>query len=509
MFFPSTDFLQEIQEFIDAKVFVETIGLPQYEETFKKNIGEVRGLPIKKLKTLKINHLPMMNITQFDHQKMLIRGIEQLIREFEEHKAHLKAARNSNAKLAADLDHLLTFEESPAVAEPRLSSAGQNVESLPTVGQKELVNRYETNLSRPRSRQISEASLSDVDRKNFKDAAWNKISKARGQMDKDSKNERLSKLRRQSIKLRSSQSREVSTPNSTSGMPLRSFRSSMEDPQISEAQKARMKAREYGDAALRHQKLLTELLRIRERVLSRFQQIVNCERASIMFVDTKRKEIFFYDENKLQRRFPSNKGIAGHVVSTGERVNIPDAYADPRFNRDMDKQTGFKTRSILCAPIRSRQFGGAVLAVIQMLNKVDEPHFSHNDEEVIESCALDVSEVLEPKFRDLMEAMEDFAGKGSNVHANEGAAKPVESRLMHHTNSSVAQRRESWDLAQAEAQGMLVRRGSRRLSQDRRGSMSTAGAPDEEEVDKAIQAREKRLSYGKEIRDKNAREMFG
>ena len=50
-------------------------------------------------------------------------------------------------------------------------------------------------------------------------------------------------------------------------------------------------------------------------------------------------------------RLAPNTGIAGHVSATGEVLNIPNAYSDPRFNRNVDKVTGFVTRSILCMPM--------------------------------------------------------------------------------------------------------------------------------------------------------------
>lgn len=59
-------------------------------------------------------------------------------------------------------------------------------------------------------------------------------------------------------------------------------------------------------------------------------------------------------------------GIAGHVAQTGEIVNIPDAYADPRFNEEVDKRTGYRTVSLLCGPLL---FQGQVIAVVQLLNK--------------------------------------------------------------------------------------------------------------------------------------------
>ncbi|KAL7987619.1 hypothetical protein Chor_006538 [Crotalus horridus] len=76
-------------------------------------------------------------------------------------------------------------------------------------------------------------------------------------------------------------------------------------------------------------------------------------------------------------RFSIEKGIAGQVARTGEVLNIPDAYADPRFNREVDLYTGYTTRNILCMPIVSR---GSVIGVVQMVNKLTGSAFSKTDE---------------------------------------------------------------------------------------------------------------------------------
>ncbi|XP_053760271.1 cAMP and cAMP-inhibited cGMP 3',5'-cyclic phosphodiesterase 10A isoform X2 [Panthera pardus] len=76
-------------------------------------------------------------------------------------------------------------------------------------------------------------------------------------------------------------------------------------------------------------------------------------------------------------RFSIEKGIAGQVARTGEVLNIPDAYADPRFNREVDLYTGYTTRNILCMPIVSR---GSVIGVVQMVNKLSGSAFSKTDE---------------------------------------------------------------------------------------------------------------------------------
>ena len=67
-------------------------------------------------------------------------------------------------------------------------------------------------------------------------------------------------------------------------------------------------------------------------------------------------------------RFPSSKGIAGECFTTARCIHIPDAYEDPRFNRKVDRKTGFKTQNILCVPIK-RRADARIMEVIQCLNK--------------------------------------------------------------------------------------------------------------------------------------------
>ncbi|KAF5400209.1 hypothetical protein PHET_06132 [Paragonimus heterotremus] len=70
-----------------------------------------------------------------------------------------------------------------------------------------------------------------------------------------------------------------------------------------------------------------------------------------------------------QRRvtIPLGVGVSGHVAQTGEYANIPDAYADPRFMDAVDRETGYKTKCILCMPIKD--VDGTVLAVALVMNK--------------------------------------------------------------------------------------------------------------------------------------------
>jgi len=70
-----------------------------------------------------------------------------------------------------------------------------------------------------------------------------------------------------------------------------------------------------------------------------------------------------------QIRLPIGKGLAGSVAATGEPLILRDAYDDPRFDRSLDQKTGYRTRSMLCVPIKNR--GQRVVGVLQLLNKTN------------------------------------------------------------------------------------------------------------------------------------------
>ncbi|GAB1352763.1 hypothetical protein MASR1M12_14940 [Erysipelotrichia bacterium] len=97
---------------------------------------------------------------------------------------------------------------------------------------------------------------------------------------------------------------------------------------------------------------------------------LNAERGSLFLIDRNTNELYSrvaMGNFMREIRILSTSGVAGHVFTKGEGVIIPDAYADPRFNRNIDEQTGFVTRNILCVPIKTAR--GETMAVAQVLNK--------------------------------------------------------------------------------------------------------------------------------------------
>ncbi|XP_044758218.1 dual 3',5'-cyclic-AMP and -GMP phosphodiesterase 11 isoform X2 [Coccinella septempunctata] len=88
-------------------------------------------------------------------------------------------------------------------------------------------------------------------------------------------------------------------------------------------------------------------------------------------------------EKKDEIRIPWGTGIVGYVAESGEPVNIPDAYQDERFNHDIDALTGYRTKTLLCMPIKDTN--GDVIGVAQVINKLGDQPFTKLDEEVFSS----------------------------------------------------------------------------------------------------------------------------
>ena len=81
---------------------------------------------------------------------------------------------------------------------------------------------------------------------------------------------------------------------------------------------------------------------------------------------------------------PRGRGIAGWVLENSEALLVPDAYADPRFFPDVDKKTGYRTRSILCVPLARKE---KVIGVLQVLNPTGRQAFDATDLEAFKAYA--------------------------------------------------------------------------------------------------------------------------
>lgn len=107
-----------------------------------------------------------------------------------------------------------------------------------------------------------------------------------------------------------------------------------------------------------------------QRIMDTVTVILNADRSTLFMYDKKTKDLWSRVAQGMgtaEIRFPSHLGIAGSVFTSGETVNIADAYEDSRFNKEIDRKTGYKTETILCMPVINKK--GESIGVTQVLNK--------------------------------------------------------------------------------------------------------------------------------------------
>lgn len=121
-----------------------------------------------------------------------------------------------------------------------------------------------------------------------------------------------------------------------------------------------------------------------QHIMAQAKHLLCADRCSLFLVDRENQQLVSqFADGETQIRFNINDGIAGHVASTGEILNITDAYSHPKFNQEIDKSTGYTTETILCMPVA---FEDQIVAVAELINKSGGP-FTKEDEEVFAAFA--------------------------------------------------------------------------------------------------------------------------
>jgi two-component system, NtrC family, response regulator HydG len=132
-----------------------------------------------------------------------------------------------------------------------------------------------------------------------------------------------------------------------------------------------------------------------ESMLEEIVRILNGQRATIFLINTETNEleaVAALGIDKELLKFDYRKGIAGSVFTTGVSLNIDCKSDKVRFSEEMDKMTGFDTRSIICSPISNRE--DKIIGVIEVLNKRNEDRFTVEDEKTMKVLALILSSVF-------------------------------------------------------------------------------------------------------------------
>ena len=118
-------------------------------------------------------------------------------------------------------------------------------------------------------------------------------------------------------------------------------------------------------------------------IMEKVTELMEADRSTLFLVTEDGQQLWskvIQGSEVVEIRLDVGEGIAGWVAQTREIVNIPDAYADQRFQPAVDLRSGFRTRSILSVPMLGAL--GGLVGVLQVLNKTDGP-FTQPDEELL------------------------------------------------------------------------------------------------------------------------------
>jgi HD-GYP domain-containing protein (c-di-GMP phosphodiesterase class II) len=128
-------------------------------------------------------------------------------------------------------------------------------------------------------------------------------------------------------------------------------------------------------------------------VVAEGARVAEADRCTLFLADREKGELWSKVAQGTEPiRIPLGAGLAGAVAASGVAIRIDDAYADARFDRDVDRETGYRTRTVLAVPMRNTR--GEVVGVLQALNRRDGV-FTAEDEELLGALAGPAASALE------------------------------------------------------------------------------------------------------------------
>ena len=132
-------------------------------------------------------------------------------------------------------------------------------------------------------------------------------------------------------------------------------------------------------------------------ITNRTTRLLGVAAASVALRDDESREVWFAaasgegSDFMPGLRLPLGKGLAGWVADQGQPVIVPDVYADNRFFAEVDKNSGFTTRSILCVPLKTK---GRTIGAIEVMNKKNG-QFNEEDQTLLQSLATSAATAIE------------------------------------------------------------------------------------------------------------------
>eukprot|EP01038_Epipyxis_sp_PR26KG_P015556 gene15556-21005_t len=421
---PPIDTSTSLADDIECTKWLSEIRLTQYSETFLANLSkDGRYLSRKRLSQIRQQDLSNMNIINFVHQKALMQHIRLALKH-----PFNSPIRHGQIKTRVSYSDRVDQQPKLPIAPSGSGEFGEQ-KTNKSDHSYHLDKKEKTNYPK-------KGSAHSRRRRSFDTQVWQSISNLR---TKTAASEKAAEQLREGIINEPKDPFTHERKHSFTKLRRRKSLGELTDTNFSNLNNFE-KGVLYGNMALEYDVMLTSLNDLQNNHLHYFKNLINCEVASLIFLNNRTRELMLYTENTWFR-IASGTGIAGYVAETGESLNVPDAYSDHRFNRNLDVKLGFKTRNILCQPLRGHRGGGSIIGVVQMINKIGGNAFDRADEEALATCVGRVADELSTKFSDLMEHLEKFTAnatfigeKGGNFASRLNYSTPTHSSRQGSAN---------------------------------------------------------------------------
>ena len=132
-----------------------------------------------------------------------------------------------------------------------------------------------------------------------------------------------------------------------------------------------------------------------ELIAGEAARLLDCDRSSIFLWDRERNEVEARPALGVpgsSLRVPASEGIVGETLRTGEAVTVNDAYADPRFNQSVDRQSGYRTRNLICVPLKDAD--GSIVGAFEGINRNRNLDFTVEDVECLQQLGTQAAVAL-------------------------------------------------------------------------------------------------------------------
>ncbi|MCH2202124.1 MAG: sigma-54-dependent Fis family transcriptional regulator [Fuerstiella sp.] len=132
-----------------------------------------------------------------------------------------------------------------------------------------------------------------------------------------------------------------------------------------------------------------------ELIAAEAARLLDCDRSSIFLWDRERNEVEARPALGVpdaSLRIPASEGIVGETLKTGSAVTVNDAYADPRFNQAVDRDSGYRTRNLVCVPLKDSD--GTIVGAFEGINRNHGLDFAPEDVECLQQLGTQAAVAL-------------------------------------------------------------------------------------------------------------------